>query len=138
MNIRLIEDIEKDLTLVESWWKGHKHPFVPAFALPDIGVFVEDEGNPLCVGWLYECNSAPVAWLEWITTNPKNSNFESAKSIRILVDFMILEAEKNGYAIVLSTCRQAALGRIMEKSGFVKTDDGVSHYLRITNLVKGN
>lgn len=138
MRARLITDLEKDLVTVREWWKGHKHPEIPAEALPKVGIIIEgdeiEQGSdlqPQAVGWLYECNSAPVAWVEWITANPALSPFAVRRSVGTLLKFMVEEATRNGYVILFSTCRQQALGRILESEGFVKTDDSVSHFLRI-------
>lgn len=138
MRARLITDIEKDLVTVREWWKKHKHPEIPAGALPKVGIMIEgdeiEEQVPpqdLAVGWLYECNSASVAWVEWITANPALSPFAVRRSIGCLLQFMVEEATRNGYVILFSTCRQQSLGRILESEGFVKTDESVSHFLRI-------
>ena len=135
MKAHLVTDKEGAVSLLTEWWDAHGHPRVPAYALPQVSIFVsDDDDEPLAFGVLYECNSAPIAWVEWVTTNPANTPLTSAKAIKVLVDFLVLEASHNGYAILLSTCRQKSLGRLLEKSGFVKTDDEVSHFIRITTL----
>jgi len=118
--------------VVRGWWKAHDHPDLPIEIMPDIGLAVVDsDGRMNAVGWLYGCNSAPVGWVEWITTDPANTPMESYKSITLLLTFMNEEAKKNGISVLLSTCRQKALGRILEKSGFKKTDEDVSHFLKL-------
>jgi hypothetical protein len=118
--------------VVRTWWTQHNHPDLPYEILPDIGLAaVDPDGVMRAVGWLYGCNSAPVGWVEWITTNPANTPMESVRSLTLLLKFMSEEAKKNGINILLSTCRQKSLGRLLEKNGFAKTDDGVSHFLKL-------
>ena len=35
------------------------------------------------------------------------------------------------YRAVLTTCRQEALARLMQRQGFTRTDDGVIHLLQM-------
>jgi hypothetical protein len=118
--------------MIKKWWKGHEHPEVPIEILPDIGIIsYGKDGKPLAVGFLYGANSAPVGWIEWITTNPDCTPFESYKGVSIVIEFLSMEAEKNGINMLLSTCRQKSLGRVLEKNGFAQTDESVSHYLKL-------
>lgn len=134
LRIRLIDHgtLDKDLEIIAPWWTAHNHPIIPAMALPKVGILVVDQDDTgRAAGWLYECNSASVAWIEWIVTNPENSPFMSMRAVRILIDFLVLEATQSGYAILLSTCRQKSLGKLLEKAGFAPSDEEVSHYIRL-------
>jgi len=120
------------LPMIREWWKGHKHPDIPIELLPDIGIiYYNPDGMPIACAFLYACNSSPIGWVEWITSNPEASPIESYKGVSNTIEFISQEAQRNGITMLMSTCRQKSLGRVLMKKGFAKTDEDVSHYLKL-------
>jgi len=118
--------------MIKEWWKGHDHPDLPIEIMPDIGVLsYGEDGKPLAFGVLYAANSASIGWIEWITTNPECTPFESYKGVSTVLDFLCKEAKDVGISWVLCTCRQKSLGRLLIKNGFAQTDENVSHFLKL-------
>ena len=130
--MRIAQYTLEDMPMLNSWWDGHKHPTVPFEILPDVGIIAyDDENTPLAFGVLYACNSAPIGWIEWITSNPEVSAFASYRGVSTVLDFLCLEAKKSGINVLMSTCRQKSLGKVLSKNGFAQTDESVSHYLKL-------
>lgn len=122
---------ETDYPLFEQWWKGHNFDPVPAAILPILGNVVCKDDEPIAAGWLYQDITAPVAMLEWIVTDPNNNPKVSAVGITHLVQSLKAAAAAAGFPIILSSCRQASLANLLERTGFTKTDEGVTHLISI-------
>lgn len=120
--------------MFKSWWEAHKWGAVPQDVLSPCAVIIEHEGKPLAAAWLYLANGVGISWMEWTVTNPSNTAKQSIIAITMLVDAIKTVAKTLNYGVVMTTCRQASLGRLLEKSGFTKTDESVSHYLMPTGL----
>jgi hypothetical protein len=121
----------EDYAILEAWWVAHGWSAVPENILPKLGLIISNEEKDICAGFLYMDNSVGVCWLEWVVTNPEATGFEAMKGIKALTKFMEKEADRMDYGVMMTTCRQASLTRLHEKNGFIKTDEGVTHLLRI-------
>lgn len=118
-----------------GYWKAHDFPPPAAVFLPALGVVAMDGQRIMAAGWCYLDNSVPVAKLEWLVANPDASPFESVKAIMMVTDFLqkrISQPDLN-YQVMLTTCHQAGLVRLMEKQGFIKTDEGMTHMVYVVN-----
>jgi hypothetical protein len=128
---------EGDYPMVAAWWEGHGWKPVPVGFLPKLGVvaFVvgAKDGAPtdVAAAWLYMDNSAPVCWLEYMVSNPKESAGRSVKALKHLDSYLTGEARATGYKAMMTTCRQDSLVRFHERNGFVKTDEDVTHLVKL-------
>lgn len=129
--ILLREYTPEDYPVLAEWWKLHGWAAIPANILPKLGAVAVKGDVPLCAAFLYMDNSVGVCWLEWLVSNPKASPFEVMKGVRELMGFLEAQASVLGYGVMLTTCRQASLVRLYESAGFAKTDEGVTHLLKI-------
>ena len=129
--MQLKEFTADDYETCAQWWSGHGWEPVPAVVLPKLGMMVVDDEAPICAAWLYMDNSVGVSMLEWLVTNPDVSPMQTARAIKTLVAFMSDRAKEMNYGVMLTTCRQPSLARMYEKSGFIKTDEGVTHLLKM-------
>lgn len=131
MNLRLVDDeLETLHPTLCVWWQDHGWPPIPLVALRTMALLAEDGGKPLAAGFVYTASTGSFAMLEWVVTNPAAAPLLAFRAVNALVEFAVAECQRRGYAALFTTCRQAALGRVYEKNGFIKTDEGVTHYLR--------
>ena len=125
-----------DYPILQSWWHAHGWPAVPEAILPRLGVIAcdhpKDEGaapTPIAAAFLYMDNSVGVSMLEWIVTNPDAAPRQCAIAICHVVDFLRSEAKSLGYGVMLSTCKQESLSRLLVRQGFEVTDTSVIHLI---------
>lgn len=120
-----------DHPMLMRWWKAHGFPGVSAAVLPKLGLIIENNGKPCIAGFLYMDNSVGVSMLEWVVGAPECSGKEVVAGIATLVDFMGQRAKQLGYGVMMTAVKQPALARVYEKNGFEKTDDGLTHLIKI-------
>jgi hypothetical protein len=121
----------EDHAMLMRWWKAHGWPGVSKAILPKLGLIIENNGKPVVAGFLYMDNSVGVAFLEWVVGSPDASGKEIVVGIGVLVDFMGKRAKQLDYGILITACRQEALVRLYEKNGFQKTDEGLTHLIKL-------
>jgi hypothetical protein len=136
MKLRLVTDWEQTYPVLCHWWEGHGWPPVPLALLPSVSVIAEMEHPsqdgmvPVAFAAQYQSNDCSVAMLEWIVSNPKARFRDIYVAINALMSFHIEEAQRCGYAFMLTTCRQDSLGKIALAHGFEQTDAAVAHFVR--------
>lgn len=117
-----------DYPILQGWWSGHGWPPVPQRILPPLGVILDD----IAAGFLYMDNGGTgVAMMEWLVTNPEKKPFESARALSRVVGFLKSEAKRMDYPIILSTCKQPGLARLLNREGFVTSDREMIHLLGV-------
>jgi len=130
-------DPAQDYDMVCAWWAGHGWNAVPQAFLPKLGVVAYvtdgDKSEDTAAAWLYMDNSSPVCWLEYMVSNPKANAGRAVKSLRHLDSFLTGEAKALGYHAMMTTCRQDSLVKFHAKNGFTKTDEDVTHLVKILN-----
>lgn len=119
----------KDYSTAFAWWDGHGWEGVPAAVLPKLGMVAVHEGEPVAMAWLYLDNSTGVAMLEWIVTDPANPAKVSAVGIAHVVRCLREAAKGLGYGVILASCRQDSLVKLLERCGFTTTDRDVTHLI---------
>ena len=127
-------DPPTDYPIVEEWWKAHGWTAVPQIMLPKLGViafYAGDKIEDAAAAWLYMDNSSPVCILEWMVTNPKLSATKTVRALKHITTFITSEAKANDYAVMLTTCKQQSLVKFHEKHGFVRSDDGMTHMVKV-------
>lgn len=134
IQLRLIDaELDRYHPTFAEWWKAHGWPVVPVEALRTMALLAYDDTDdtPLAAAWVYFASTGSFAMLEWLVSNPTMSPLAAVRVVNALVEFATKETKDRGYTIMFTTCRQSALGRVYEKHGFTKTDDNVSHYLKV-------
>jgi len=127
-------DPETDYPIVENWWKAHGWSAVPKVMLPKLGVmafYASDKIEDAAAAWLYMDNSSPVCMLEWLVANPSLSATKTVRALKHVCQFLTSEAKHNGYAVMLTTCKQEGLVKFHERQGFHKTDAEMTHLLKV-------
>lgn len=118
----------EDYPMLKKWWEGHGWPAVPQRVLPPLGVIFDNTA----AGWLYMDNGGTgVAMMEWLVTNPESRPLVAVRALCHVVEHLKLQAKSFDYNIILSTCKQPALARLLNRSGFDTTDTGMIHLLGI-------
>lgn len=120
-----------DYGRVCEWWTGHGWPAVPEPALPRPGIIAELDGEPLGAVWLYMSNSNGVAMMEWLVVKPDLAGRQSIAVIKALIEGVEIAAKAADYGVIFTSCRQPALARILEKTGFKETDREMIHLLKL-------
>ncbi len=126
-------DPAKDYSIVEEWWNSHGWTAVPQVMLPKLGVVAFYDGEnkqDAAAAWLYMDNSSPVCMLEWMVTNPKLSAAKTVRALKHIAEFLTGEAKHNGYAVMLTTCKQESLAKFHQKNGFQRTDGEMIHLVK--------
>ena len=121
----------KDYPMLARWWQAHGWPGVSQAILPKLGLILEDNGAPVVAGFVYMDNSVGVAFLEWVVGSPNASGKQIVAGIGHLIEFACRRVKEMGYGVLLTACKQDALVRLYEKNGFEKTDDGLTHLVKI-------
>jgi hypothetical protein len=119
---------ETHYPIVKEWWITHGWDPVPEIVLPKLGVIAfNKKEEPITAAWIYMDNSVGVSMLEWIVTNPANSPKDSLRGIKTVTIFLKDRAKEMGYQIMLATCRQKSLLKVLERTGFQQTDENIYH-----------
>lgn len=122
----------EDYPAISTWWEAHQFPSVPEFALPETAIVSLHHGTPCAAAWLYLDTSSPMAMIEWIVTNPANPPRLSALSITECVTALRTLAISQGKSVILTSCRQHSLVKLLTRHGFEVTDPNVTHLISIT------
>ena len=136
LKVRQITNLDADYPVVSGWWEAHGFPTIPREALSTLGFVVEivgadGEGEPVVAGWVYTASTNALAMMEWIVSNPAASPLTVARAIQALAEVAADECKARGYAIVLTAIKLPSLGRVLERAGFLKQDEGMTHYVKI-------
>jgi len=121
----------EDYPMLTRWWKAHGWPGVSAAILPKLGLIIEDNGQPIVAGFVYMDNSVGVAFLEWVVGAPEATGRQIVAGIGTLIDFAGKRVLELDYGVLLTATNKEALIRLYEKNGFQKTDEGLTHLVKI-------
>jgi len=132
VTIRTYED--DDYPIVQEWWKKHGWDGVPQGILPPLGAIADCEDYDICAAWVYLTANQGICWIEWLVSNPDASPIMVRKGIKALMDYFDMTLHALNYNVIFTSCRQASLGRVFEAEGFTKTDDNVSHYIKVVKV----
>lgn len=121
----------EDYAMLTRWWKAHGWPGVSAAILPKLGLVIEDNGQPIVAGFVYMDNSVGVAFLEWVVGAPEATGRQIVAGISTLIDFAGKRVLELDYGVLLTATNKEALIRLYEKNGFQKTDEGLTHLVKI-------
>lgn len=123
-------DRDRDYPMLESWWRGHNmEPLAPA-VLPKVGIVVVNGDAPLCVGFLYQTDSA-ICHVEWFLRNPVAPKELMVGAIEALIESLCLTARELGFRVAYMAVKNESLIRKAKACGFVVHEDRtLTHMLR--------
>lgn len=133
MQIRMFE--ASDYPVVCAWWQARKWTPMPLRYLPKNGHVAYDGGKLLAAAWLYLDSTCPLAWLDWLVTNPKNSPKESIKAIHAVIDTLTLTARAMGSEIMMTAVENKKLIKLYSEKGFKDSDKDMT--IMINSLMGG-
>jgi len=125
MNIRKL-DLNKDYHIVEDWWKQRHWTPVAKEALSTIGYIVDD----IAAMWLYLSVGSKLAWIGFPIANPNTTKEQRNDAIDLLFNTIHEYAKINGYDFIITTSNIPAVINRIEKIGYIKGDENVSHFWR--------
>jgi hypothetical protein len=125
LSIRIF-DKERDYNDAAGWWAHHKWKPLPADALPQFGMIIEDGSLKIASGWLY-FTIDKVAWLEWVVTNPEAPLRLRHQAIQLLLKRLVREAEELGTHAIFASIKSKGLIRLYQKCGFSVGDTGMTN-----------
>ena len=133
--IQLREYTPEDYPQLAQWWEGHGWSPVPELILPKLGIIAdmhaEESITPTAAAWLYMDNSSSVAMLKWMVSNPEANPRHVLRALKEILGFLKERAKELGYNVILATCRQDSLSKVLTKSGFEVTARDVIHHLAL-------
>lgn len=119
-----------DYPMLVAWWEAHGWPAVPRERLPKLGAIISIRDTDTAAAFCFMDNSGTgVAMVEWIVSNPEASPKAVFSGIQTVVKWLMWRAAEPDlrFTFFLSTCRQPALARVLERCGFAITDTNVIH-----------
>ena len=126
LNIRKL--VKEDLTFIKKWWDAWPEWKAPADDfLPETGVVVESNGEPVIAGFIYLTN-AKVALLEWIISDPEYRDKNRKQALELLITGAEQIIKDLGYKYSFSICRHKSLIETHRKLGW-HVDEKPSHEL---------
>jgi hypothetical protein len=124
MRVR-IWDRNTDYETLLKWWSGHDCPedyVIPNHRLPPSGWMVEDdEGNPICITWLYYFAHTAAALMGNLISNPEADPKVRAKALDLLLLRVTTEADRNKTEVILGITTREGVVRKAAKHGFTKS-----------------
>lgn len=114
-----------DYPVVCQWWTARQWPQIPLMMLPRRGFIVDG----YCAGFLYLTDS-PIAWLEWVVSNPDSDKIERQKALDNLISSLLNAAKEAGCKAVFSAANHPGLIERYKSHGFQVSDTGMTHVLR--------
>lgn len=100
-----------------QWWEAHGWTAISISLLP-IGFLVEEKGEKKAAGFIYMAQGVPVAYFEYVVTNPENTPRQSAASLDFLFSEVMKFLEYSMVQVCFSRIEQASLAKMYAKHGF--------------------
>lgn len=117
---------------IRKWWKDWGWPPVPYEFLPPDGFIISKNGQDLCAAWLYHTNT-PICWAEHYISNKDGSKADRKMALDYLMQVLYNKAKDQGFKVIMSSLKGDLMKERLEVSGFQKTDNNMTHYLRVVN-----
>ncbi|MHC4121200.1 MAG: hypothetical protein ACYSWO_27260 [Planctomycetota bacterium] len=113
-----------DYETLLNWWKGHgcgDDYVVPSYRLPPSGWVVEDDdGNPVCITWLYYFQHTAGALLGNVVSNPDADTNTRSAALDLLILRVTTEADRNNCDIIFGMTTREGYLRKLKKHGFTQ------------------
>ncbi len=129
MRVRQFQ-FQTDYEDVKSWWESHGWEPQRKETLPQIGLLAEDNGIKFCAVWLYPSPPTPMAWLEFLVTNPKSPIRQRAMAVKKILRSAGELADSSGL-ILFTSLKSKSLIREYSRAGFIETDTGMTNMVRV-------
>ena len=128
MTLKLRPYSPKDYDMVSEWWRAWGWPVIPPESLPEYGVVVESDGQPVCAAWVYRTDTN-ICLLEWFISDRRASKAKRKGSVELLIEGGKQLGRALGYTKVFSNVRNQSLIKKLENSGMQRTDTGMTNFM---------
>lgn len=112
-----------DYPTVKEWADKRKFPLVPPEFLPPNGFIIDD----CCVCFVYR-SETPIAWLEWVISNPDSDVRDDA--LNLLIEAACDWAKGQGFKVLFTSVEHKGLIERYKSLGFIETDRSMTNLLR--------
>lgn len=120
-------EFDKDYDTITDWWHKHgSYPPRPDHLDPTNGLIVEEDGQPLCAGWLFATNSR-IAFFEFVVSNPEIRKQKRAESLNLLIQEIQKLAKYLGYDLIATSTGNYPWISRLEKHKFKVIDRSQCH-----------
>lgn len=120
----------EDYQELSRWWKDWGWHPVPQNCLAPTGLMIENDGVPVCAVWLYRTDS-PVCWAEYYVSSKDAAPEVRRMALDFLIGCIVDEATEMGFKFVMSSVKHNSLCRKLENNGFLQSDQGMTHYIKV-------
>lgn len=122
-----------DYPLLKKWWKDWGWIPVLREALPESGtggIMIENDGIPICAGFLYLTNST-IAWMEWEISDKESDKEIRKKALELLEHELTLWAEGVERKVLFSVTQNKSLIEKRKNNGWI-VDENPSYEMTKT------
>lgn len=129
LTTQIIDKPMRDMS--EAWRKARGWPEMPDHAMPAMGVMCFVSGVPAASCFLYRTDSS-VGIMEWLTTNPELDGDTRSIAQDHLIESIELAAKTGmGMKYIFSFCSHKPLIDRLQRKGFLKTDENMTHFVKV-------
>lgn len=116
--------------LMSRWYEQRKFPIVPLEFLPKTGLVVSHDGVFICMGHLYFTDGG-IASIAHLVSSPVATSDERHTGLDLLLLKLITIAKEQKFKMVTIATNLEKLFDRIDKLGFKKTDENVTHFGRL-------
>ncbi len=123
-------DADSHYKIICSWWDAHKWPSIPMESLPQTGIIITIDGEPICAVWLYKSDSN-LCWMEWMISNPKSPKAHREIALPLLIDTCTNVAKQMGFKIIFTSIKHTRLLKRLTGAGFNVDDTNATNLTKV-------
>lgn len=121
------KDYQKYSQLYEDW----KLPITPKNWISEDTFILEEYGNIVCSGSLYQLSNTSMFWIEGIITNKNMENDLRHEGLQFLIGHLWKIAKEKGAEIVMTSTPREGLKETFKDFGFKITPEQYYHLGRL-------
>ena len=119
-----------DYGMIKQWWEEAQQCVPPEHHMPEESSFVlELDGVPSLAVSLYMTN-VDIAWVDNLIGNPKMKGEDRKKAVKVLLDRLEEFCKSKGKRVLFCMSLSDATTRRYEQLGFLKSQNGVSTFIK--------
>lgn len=116
--------------MLRQWWEERQFPAPDPMLLPPTGVLITHGLTPVAAGFLFKTD-AKIATIGHLVSDPRSDRGIRSEATDYLIFSLLDHARQEGFRAVTGATNLPRLMQRYELLGFVKTDEGISHFGRI-------
>ena len=113
-----------------KWWKDWRWTPPKFEMLPNTGIIVYYDDEPVCAGFVYYTNSK-MAWIEYIVSNFHYRAFNRDEMIELTINTLCELAKDNGFNYLYTSLKSVHLIEKYKKCGFLAGDSKCQEMIKI-------